>query len=199
MQDRMPKRRPERMPEIISDRMPDRMPEHMPERMSDSMSERMPETMPESMPNTMPERLPDRMSGTLSEYICQTCFQMIYRKLCQNNLSWWGSPEADGKINYGDLAMNNSHLSLFFPSRHVGKPCLTGVFFSKQAPLVPSCDLHVIWLLLAGQQGTDSGAAVVDLPGHARLADSRGDHIEAGWNLEVHYCSRNFQGLKASP
>jgi hypothetical protein len=72
------------------------------------------------------------MSGTLSEYICQTCFQMIYRKLCQNNLSWWGSPEADGKINYGDLAMNNSHLSLFFPSRHVGKPCLTGVFFPNR-------------------------------------------------------------------
>ena len=50
--------------------------------------------------------------------------------------------------------------------------------------------------LLADQQGTDSGAAVVDLPGHARLADSRGDHIEAGWNLEVHYCSRNFQVLR---
>ena len=97
------------MSEHMSDKMPEtecqkechnRMPERRSERMSECVPDRMPDKIAKYMSDKMSDRMPERMSERMSENLCllpaiyiYIYFQLIGQKLCQNNVSVWGSLE----------------------------------------------------------------------------------------------------------
>ena len=68
----------------------------MPDRMSKSMSQHMPERISEYMPERMSEYMPDKKTGKTYIYICNIHTSRWYvrnYRVCQNNVSGWGSLE----------------------------------------------------------------------------------------------------------